>query len=83
MKIQLKILLTSTKGSSVATDIIDLGFPNEKTVTKIIIVLLQTNCFLVCFSVDKNLASYDNVHLKWVPEVRHFGPDVPILLVGM
>ncbi|XP_074025530.1 ras-like GTP-binding protein RhoL [Leptinotarsa decemlineata] len=42
----------------------------------------HTNCFLVCFSVDKNLASYDNVALKWVPEVRHFGPNVPILLVA-
>ncbi|CAG9859192.1 unnamed protein product [Phyllotreta striolata] len=42
----------------------------------------NTNCFLVCFSVDKNLASYDNVHLKWVPEVRHFNPNVPIILVA-
>ncbi|XP_072397875.1 ras-like GTP-binding protein RhoL [Diabrotica undecimpunctata] len=42
----------------------------------------HTNCFLVCFSVDKNLASYDNVILKWVPEVRHFSPNVPILLVA-
>jgi len=42
----------------------------------------HTNCFLVCFSVDKNLASYDNVSLKWVPEVRHFSPNVPIVLVA-
>ncbi|CAH2013406.1 unnamed protein product [Acanthoscelides obtectus] len=43
----------------------------------------HTNCFLVCFSVDKNLASYDNVAIKWVPEVRHFSPNVPMILVGM
>ncbi|XP_056636326.1 ras-like GTP-binding protein RhoL [Diorhabda carinulata] len=42
----------------------------------------HTNCFLVCFSVDKNLASYDNVTLKWVPEVRHFSPNVPIVIVA-
>lgn len=46
------------------------------------LILFQTNCFLVCFSVDKNLASYDNVYLKWVPEVKHFGPNVPIIIVG-
>ncbi|CAH1970549.1 unnamed protein product [Acanthoscelides obtectus] len=42
----------------------------------------HTNCFLVCFSVDKNLASYDNVAIKWVPEVRHFSPNVPMILVA-
>lgn len=42
----------------------------------------KTNCFLVCFSVDKNFAAYDNVRLKWVPEVRHFCPQVPIILVA-
>ncbi|CAH1176152.1 unnamed protein product [Phaedon cochleariae] len=42
----------------------------------------HTNCFLVCFSVDKNLASYDNVSLKWVPEVKHFSPSVPIIVVA-
>ncbi|XP_076271091.1 ras-like GTP-binding protein RhoL [Rhynchophorus ferrugineus] len=41
-----------------------------------------TNCFLVCFSVDKNLAAYDNVSLKWVPEVKHFCPHTPIVLVA-
>lgn len=42
----------------------------------------NTNCFLVCFSVEKNSASYDNVHLKWVPEVRHHRPHTPIILVA-
>lgn len=42
----------------------------------------NTNCFLVCFSVDRNLASYDNVFLKWVPEVKHFCPHTPFVLVA-
>ncbi len=41
----------------------------------------DTNTFLVCFSVI-NRASYDNVREKWVPEVRHHAPDVPIVLIG-
>ncbi|CAG9771245.1 unnamed protein product [Ceutorhynchus assimilis] len=41
-----------------------------------------TNCFLACFCVDKNIASYDNIHMKWVPEIRHFCPDTPIVLVA-
>lgn len=42
----------------------------------------HTCCFLICFSVDKNLASYDHVAMKWAPEVRHFSPNVPIVLVA-
>ncbi|XP_060516512.1 ras-like GTP-binding protein RhoL [Cylas formicarius] len=42
----------------------------------------NTNCFLICFSVDKNLASYENVSTKWVPEVRHFCPHTPIVIVA-
>merc|ERR1712156_207784 len=41
----------------------------------------QTQVFLVCFSVV-NPASHDNVEAKWIPEVRHHCPDVPILLIG-
>ncbi|KAJ4897034.1 Rac-like GTP-binding protein ARAC3 [Raphanus sativus] len=40
-----------------------------------------TDVFLLAFSlVDK--ASYENVAKKWVPELRHHSPNVPILLVG-
>lgn len=41
----------------------------------------DTNVFLVCFSVV-NQSSFENVRSKWVPEVRHHCPDVPIVLVG-
>ncbi|XP_046559799.1 cdc42 homolog [Haliotis rubra] len=41
----------------------------------------DTNVFIVCFSVV-NPASYENVEEKWIPEVRHYRPRTPILLVG-
>ena len=40
-----------------------------------------TSVFLICFSVV-NPASYDNVRLKWYPEVSHHCKNVPIILVG-
>ncbi|KAF7325891.1 Rho family GTPase Cdc42 [Mycena kentingensis (nom. inval.)] len=42
----------------------------------------QTDVFLVCFSVD-SVSSYDNVRLKWFPELRYYGPHVPIVLSAM
>lgn len=41
----------------------------------------QTDVFLVCFSVISQ-SSFDNVKTKWVPEIQHHAPGVPILLVG-
>ncbi|KAK7891325.1 hypothetical protein WMY93_023288 [Mugilogobius chulae] len=41
----------------------------------------QTNVFIICFSISSP-ASYENVQLKWYPEVSHHCPGVPILLVG-
>ncbi|GBP31235.1 Ras-like GTP-binding protein RhoL [Eumeta japonica] len=41
----------------------------------------NTACFLVCYSVD-NRASYENVSLKWFPELQHFAGSVPVVLVG-
>ena len=40
-----------------------------------------TNVFLICFSVV-NPASYENVKVKWHPEVTHHCQNVPIILVG-
>jgi Ras-related C3 botulinum toxin substrate 1 len=41
----------------------------------------DTDVFLVCFSVACP-ASFDNVCTKWIPELRHHTPSVPIVLVG-
>lgn len=42
---------------------------------------LQTDVFLICFSVVSP-SSYENVTTKWNPEVKHHCPEAPILLVG-
>jgi len=41
----------------------------------------NANVFLVCFSVV-NPVSFENVTSKWYPEVVHFCPTVPQILVG-
>jgi len=41
----------------------------------------QTHIFLVCYSVDsKN--SLNNVKSKWFPEIKHYCPNTPIILVA-
>lgn len=41
----------------------------------------QTDVFVVCFDVA-NRSSFENVTAKWVPELRHFVPEAPILLLA-
>lgn len=41
----------------------------------------HVNVFLLLFSVV-NPVSYENISNKWVPELIHFCPDVPCILVG-
>jgi len=41
----------------------------------------NANVFLVCFSLVSPI-SYENVATRWYPEVIHFCPDVPQILVG-
>eukprot|EP00058_Branchiostoma_floridae_P005060 XP_002590548.1 hypothetical protein BRAFLDRAFT_124528 [Branchiostoma floridae] len=41
----------------------------------------QTDIFLMCFDIG-NRDSFENISEKWFPEVRHFCPDTPIILVG-
>ncbi|XP_074050993.1 rho-related GTP-binding protein RhoB [Macrotis lagotis] len=41
----------------------------------------DTDVVLLCFSADSP-DSLENVPEKWVPEVRHFCPSVPIILVA-
>ena len=42
---------------------------------------LYTDVILMCFSVD-NLDSFENIPEKWIPELRPYCPNVPIILVG-
>ncbi|KAK3025399.1 hypothetical protein RJ639_044654, partial [Escallonia herrerae] len=37
--------------------------------------------FLLAFSLISR-ASYENISKKWIPELRHYAPTVPIVLVG-
>ena len=41
----------------------------------------NADVFMICFSVD-SFDSYENVKEKWGPEVKHYCPEIPILLVG-
>ncbi|PVF98533.1 GTP-binding protein rhoA [Serendipita vermifera] len=41
----------------------------------------STDVVLICFSLDYP-ASLENVEQKWVPEIAHFCPGVPFILVG-
>ena len=35
----------------------------------------------MCFSIE-NPDSFENISLKWVPEIKHYCPSVPVILVG-
>lgn len=41
----------------------------------------DTDVILMCFSIDSP-DSLENIPEKWNPEVKHFCPNVPVLLVG-
>ena len=41
----------------------------------------KTDVFIICFSLV-NDTSRENVHAKWVPELRRYCPDVPTIVVG-
>ena len=43
--------------------------------------LVDTDVILMCFSIDSP-DSLENIPEKWTPEVKHFCPTVPIILVG-
>lgn len=42
----------------------------------------ESNVILVCFAIDCP-PSLENIIDKWFPEVRHFCPSTPLLLVGL
>ncbi|XP_066516501.1 ras homolog family member Ga [Hoplias malabaricus] len=41
----------------------------------------QTDVFIICFSIASP-TSFENIKLKWYPEVSQHCPNVPFLLVG-
>ena len=41
----------------------------------------DTDVILLCFSIDSP-DSLENIPEKWTPEIKHFCPKVPIILVG-
>ena len=41
----------------------------------------HTDVFLACFSIISP-SSFENVKLKWFPEINHHCPNVPFILVG-
>ncbi|XP_040914391.1 rho-related GTP-binding protein RhoF [Toxotes jaculatrix] len=41
----------------------------------------EANLILVCFDVT-NPTSFENVLIKWHPEVKHFCRDTPVILIG-
>eukprot|EP01137_Pigoraptor_chileana_P007741 Opistho-2@53722 len=41
----------------------------------------DTNVVLMCFAIDSP-DSLENIKEKWVPEVHHFCPNIPFVLVG-
>ncbi len=45
------------------------------------LVYRNADVFVVCFAID-DPTSFENVSKKWIPELRLFCPDVPVILVG-
>ena len=41
----------------------------------------DTDVVLMCFAID-NPDSFENVTEKWLPEISHFCPNTPVILVG-
>jgi cell division control protein 42 len=41
----------------------------------------RTDVFLICFAIDSP-DSYLHVTTKWAPELKHYNPDTPFILVG-
>lgn len=42
----------------------------------------ESDIVLMCFAVD-TLSSLDNLNEKWYPELEHFLPDAPKIVVGL
>lgn len=41
----------------------------------------HTDVFIICYAINLK-SSYDNIKDTWVPEITHYCPNVPFILVG-
>ncbi|EKE41294.1 Rho family GTPase [Entamoeba nuttalli P19] len=41
----------------------------------------DTNILIICFAIDSK-SSFVNIAQRWIPEIKHFCPDVPFLIVA-
>lgn len=64
----IKVGLWDTAGQDEYSHLRPFSYPN-------------TDVFLLCFSLV-NSASMENIVNKWYPEIRHYCPNTPIILVG-
>ncbi|KAJ8965285.1 hypothetical protein NQ317_015383, partial [Molorchus minor] len=44
-------------------------------------IYFQVDAFILTYAVNER-ASYENVYLKWAPELRRFSPKAKIILAG-
>ncbi|KAK7102580.1 ras-like GTP-binding protein rhoA isoform X2 [Littorina saxatilis] len=65
---QVELALWDTAGQEDCDQLLRLTYPD-------------THVILMCFSIDSP-DSLENIPGKWNPKVRHFCPNVPIILVG-
>lgn len=68
MVVQVELALWDTAGQEDYDRLRPLSYPD-------------TDVILMCFSIDSP-DSLENIPEKWTPEVKHFCPNVPIILVG-
>merc|ERR1711956_55541 len=67
-KKQVELVLWDTAGQEDYDRLRPLSYPD-------------TDVIVMCFSIDAP-DTLDNIPEKWTPEVKHFCPNVPIILVG-
>lgn len=67
-KLQVELALWDTAGQEDYDRLRLLSYPD-------------TDVIVMCFSIDLP-DSLENIQDKWIPEVKHFCPNVPIILVG-
>ena len=57
------------------------GSRNYETTRDMSYTYPDTDVILMCFSIDSP-DSLENLLKRWIPEVKHFCPDIPVILEG-